>query len=452
MSTTKQYIQEAAEIQNQEGSTSQNALKMYMKAISAYKHGDSDDEYDLLFAHYQIMWIYASSYEIDKALPYAEKCMELMDKTIRSGAIFHFTEMGKFHEEVIRFATNTIAWDVYERSDDTKKLEEALETVSLGCNYADDPSYFFIFDTKVRILLKLGHKEEAFRIVYDCLRKDPHFSDFSDIKVDKEYREWKERFESDTVTDYSDTEKELLEKAARITSGLKEKLVEKEQYSNQFKEIMPEKELVAVKEIKKKYDIPQNYYEDTDYLLLYKGDVHIKGDLDAGWYKKQLKGMTWENYLYGIVIDGNLVVDGDITIDEPVLYILRDITCDYLFSGDGHTQIDGNAHIRYGIYGQYNDGSLDISGTLVTPYIIADDHSMPRRSEGEFIYIEGGDGSDMEDVSVGESYGSGIGWGWHYFDDSLKLFSKSMRDEDYKFSVKRFFDIVKRGENPFKVL
>lgn len=445
MSKTKDLIKEAVHIQQTQGNSSLDALKKYEEAINAF--AKDDDEYELLYAHYQIMWIYCNNNRLGEAFPYAEKCLEMLDKTIRTGAVMHFTEMGKFHEEVIRFATNTVAWYKYVNTDDVSELENALELISLGCEYVDDPDYFYVFDTKVRILLKLGRKDEAFRIVYDCLKKEPDFSDFDDMMSNKEYREWKEDFESGNI-EFTDKEIAFLEKAARINQKLKSQQTEN---TTTFEELMPEMEFQSIEKLGEEICSPEGFFDDDDCLLLFKGDLQIKGDLDDKWYKNILVGKTWENKLYGIVVNGNLKVDGDITIDMPVLQILGDLTCDYLYSGDGHTVILGEANIKYGVYGNYNDGSLDIEGGLVTPYIIAGDHAMPREStEGEFIYIEGGDGYD--DISIGESTGRTSGWGWHYFKDSSRLISKDVWDDRYEFSVKQFFDLVKQGQNPFKEL
>ncbi|ELW2865569.1 hypothetical protein QMI71_003933 [Salmonella enterica] len=447
----KTHIKQAIAIQQKEGNASNNALEQYVAGIASYNE-DKDGEYDYLYANYQALWIYSNFGESEKALSHAKKCMELMADTISAGAIFHYTDIGQFYKEVIRYATNTIAWYSYKHSDSIDELEQALETISHGCSYIDSPDYFYAFDTKVRILLKLGRKEDAFKIVFSCLQQCPDFSDFSDIKKKKEYQDWKNNFDTGTIQ-FSDQETVFLQKAARITSHLKELATLDKVNIPQVEESIPEKQIVLIKDIKEKYSFPDGYYEDEDCLLLYKGSVHIKENLDEEWCERQLEGIAWKNDLYGILIDGNLVVEGDITIDQPVLSVTQNLTCDYLYSGDGHTLIQGNANIKYGIYGEFNDGSLEINGLLTTAYILAHDHSMPRKSDaGEFIHIEGGDFSDPEHLHIGESYGSGWGWGWNYFDDATRLLNKAVfmeDDGDIVFSVYNFFAIVKRGENPF---
>lgn len=447
----KNYIREAIAIQQEEGEASNKALRKFQQAINSYD-GDENKEYDFLYAHYQAMWISSHLRESENAFDYAKKCMELLDSTIRSGAIFHYTELGKFYEEVIRYATNVIAWRIYVSTDTFSELEKALEIISQGCCYVESPDYYYVLDTKVRILLKLGRKEEAFHIVYDCLRQAPAFADFADIKKDNEYREWKNNFESGKF-EYSEQEITLLEKAARITARLKMQNSENVETDEKVNSPMPEQEMVLIKNIKEKYNLPDGYYEDHDCLLLYKGNMHIKEDLDETWYEKQLENLHWENELYGIVIDGDLIVDGNVIFDQPVMLVTKDLRCDYLYSGDGHTLIAGDAHIKYGIYGEGNDGSFDVQGKLITPYILANDHCMPRQSnDNESIYIEGGNYTEVERTYVGESYGSGWGWEWNYFEDATRLLTNEVWMEDdgeITFSAYNFFDAVKRGVNPF---
>ncbi|XKM13756.1 hypothetical protein RCS94_00875 [Orbaceae bacterium ac157xtp] len=447
MSKTKQYVEEALCLQEDEDSTLPQVIEKYEQAIAVHVDGD-DDEYEFLYAHYQLMWIYGNHNMIEKAQVYAQKCMGLLDDTLQAGAIMHFTDMGQFYEEVIRFSTNTIAWFTYLNSEDNAELEKALEAITLGCEYADDPTYYYAFDTKVRILLKLGRKEEAFQIVYKCLKKEPGFSDFSDIKVDPEYKAWKQKLTSGNLS-YSDSEKAFLEKAKRNTAKLKSLVDEKENFTKQFKEQIPEKVLLQVKELKTKYKIPEGWYGDDDYLLLFKGDVRINGNVDEEWYDKQLEGMMWDNELYGIIVDGNLEINGDLTLDVNVFLIEKDLTCDYLHSQEGHMVIHGNAYARFAIYGEYNGGSLAVSNEVFTPYIVGNDHEMPFYSvQADSIYLECGPCTDLSEVCVGEEFDPEDNC-WDCFEDPEKLLSPAVEDEE-GFSHDLFFEIVKRGENPFR--
>ena len=43
---------------------------------------------------------------------------------------------------------------------------------------------------KLRLLLKLGRKDEAYNIVYDLLKKNIDNRDVQDLRQDKDYKEW----------------------------------------------------------------------------------------------------------------------------------------------------------------------------------------------------------------------------------------------------------------------
>lgn len=59
-----------------------------------------------------------------------------------------------------------------------------------GVEVIEGQNGYYIFDTKVRILLKMGKTEDAYEIAQRVLSKDPSFGDFQDIKASKEYKAW----------------------------------------------------------------------------------------------------------------------------------------------------------------------------------------------------------------------------------------------------------------------
>ncbi len=249
---------------------------------------------------------------------------------------------------------------------------------------------------------------------------------------------------TDTNATYTDKEKTLLVKAARIAENLRHKAPVSTQTQIPQKEIITEAEAYA-----RGYNILKS--NDKNSVLVFKGDVHVNGDINAAWYKEQLKGMQWKNRLYSAVIDGNLVIGGALLDDDNVveLVVTKNLTCDYLFSYNGHMHIGGDVYITYSVYGQYNNGYLDILGDLHTPYVVAGDHDMPRDSAQEFIYIEAYEGMDFENVGIGMSKGSGWGWGWNYFEHPEKLLISDIRTKDGEFSEKKFLALIKAGKNPF---
>lgn len=90
-----------------------------------------------------------------------------------------------------------IAWQILENSQDKNELltavtmiDEAVDEV-LDCYRQDDIRY--LIDTKVRLLLKLNHIDEAYAQVRTTLSADEQFADFQDIKLSAEYNAWCEK-------------------------------------------------------------------------------------------------------------------------------------------------------------------------------------------------------------------------------------------------------------------
>lgn len=118
----------------------------------------------------------------DKLIAYATRALELVPAP---GTIWHFTDEGAFQEEVTRRTGNALAWTLMERGD----LDRALAIVERALSAGGDRGY--IFDTKVRILLRAGKCAEAYTIVDAILAEDPSFDDFQDVKASDAFRAWK---------------------------------------------------------------------------------------------------------------------------------------------------------------------------------------------------------------------------------------------------------------------
>lgn len=251
------------------------------------------------------------------------------------------------------------------------------------------------------------------------------------------------------VNKLTNEEKHFLKKAARISQKLQQRIKADAMESIRFQEITPHKQIITLAEAEARYGI-DSYHNASDSVLLISGDIRINGDLNDDWMSRQLEGLSWDGNLYGVIVDGNAIVSGSIIDDNRLeLFVVGNLLCDYLFSGDGFINIRGDADIKLGIYGEYNDGVFSVYGKLKTPYIISRDHSMPRESIEDFIYIEGGNGTEKDNIVIGSSKGSGIGWDWHYYKNSSDLFVSRVWTDEGEFSVDIFFDLVRQGRNPF---
>lgn len=167
----------------------------FEQALTACRPGTPFSEYDQLYAHYGA--IDAIARQALVADPASKpQLVERLTSLSRAalalvpGAIWHFTDQGAFQEEVLRKASNALAWYQMEAASTPAALEEALASIQRGLAVAR-PEDDYLRDTQVRILLKLGRSEEAYRIVDLVLRAEPDSADFRDLVEDSGYQAWR---------------------------------------------------------------------------------------------------------------------------------------------------------------------------------------------------------------------------------------------------------------------
>jgi hypothetical protein len=120
----------------------------------------------------------------------AETCMQLVPPVWQS---FHFTDEGQFHREVVRYATNFLAWETIPADDPAPTPEDltgALRLIEQGVACADGGEHMYLHDTHARVLLALDREPEAWRVVQRALAIDPEFAPLQDLKHDPRYEAW----------------------------------------------------------------------------------------------------------------------------------------------------------------------------------------------------------------------------------------------------------------------
>lgn len=171
------------------------SLVAYDEVLAYFSSGRVVDDYNQLYAHYGKAYAYSYLNSTHKHTFSPEELKASKLESIRQGLetlelvpamIWHFTELGAFHREVLRVTANSVAWQLYELG----QLEEALRVVERGVESIEQEGHFFVYDTKVRILLQMGRKEEAWEIVRKVLKEMPSFGDFKDLKGDEGYKKW----------------------------------------------------------------------------------------------------------------------------------------------------------------------------------------------------------------------------------------------------------------------
>lgn len=176
-----------------------HCLPVYDQVLEYFSTGKVVDEYNNLYANYGKIYAYSYLTSTFKNTFSKDELEQHVQDALKQGVytlslipniIWQYTDIGKFHEEITRIASNTVAWLMYERCDKKEELEEALSIIEKGVQCVKFEQHFFIYDTQVRILLKMGNTEEAYRVVKKKLAKEPGFADFADIKKDKDYKAW----------------------------------------------------------------------------------------------------------------------------------------------------------------------------------------------------------------------------------------------------------------------
>lgn len=250
------------------------------------------------------------------------------------------------------------------------------------------------------------------------------------------------------------TEDELFAKSERITQRIQRDVEQRRNVLAQApaaKQKKLETECISVDAASAKYSFNYlGHLEGSLPVLLIKGDVTGSTTLNRTWVRRLAAKYKLGDDPACVLVDGSIEIQGDILDtfrSDWSLLVTGSVGCDYVVSRNGHMEIHGDLRATYGVCGEYNDGCLAVGGKLMTPFIVASDHTMPREAHEESIYLEASDG--MEEIAIGKSKGSGWGWDWNYFDESNSMVSDEVWDEEETFSTEAFFDVVRRGDNPF---
>jgi len=192
-------------------------------------------------------------------------------------------------------------------------------------------------------------------------------------------------------------EKKLLQKAERIHKKIQAALQTLK--TRAAAEHIPPKTLISAQEAIARYgdrpgsQIADNYDDDSAPVLIYHGDLTLNGDLNSAWLQQQAAELHAAAYRNHIIIDGNLTLQGALLDDAALnLSVSGNVQADYLHSADGHLEILGDLDSALGISGAGNQGTLHIAGKIRAPYLLSQEHAMPREADNhDYIHIESGD-------------------------------------------------------------
>ncbi len=188
----KTYIKNSAKLLRTEP---KSATVGFLKALELVSSGHEINEYHYIWALYGLLYIY-DEYEDDNnanieenRIKVSKHLLKFLDNTRNNSE--RDEELEVFRKEAYRRAGNGLAWRICKDPQSTPNdLLQALKVITDITDCIRDEQDYYIYDTLVQILLRLGKKQEAYALIYLILKETPDFSDFAEFKNDPNYIEW----------------------------------------------------------------------------------------------------------------------------------------------------------------------------------------------------------------------------------------------------------------------
>jgi tetratricopeptide (TPR) repeat protein len=370
----------------------EETIKSFEEVLALCEERGDLDEYTYLYIHYGIMYSYSvlayqdgdpsslSEYR-KKTFEWANRCLELLPEKIDQTSV-----TGPFQVEVLRRASNLIAWDIYENAEpgDMEKLKKGLDIIEKGVSISsiEDPTHYNIRATKACLLIKMERIEEAYAVVKSVLDRQPDFPDFQGIKGTDHYQEWAasagkkdetekeldlQKEDTETVEEKNESQRRFLEQCRTLKKGtLTEQDIE---------------ELISLSKQKEFAEPLLSDYGEMD-VALFEGDAIIDGDfLPDRWG------------LAALVVKGNLTINGLYRdFDDPAGFTLvtGDLKAKDVITA-GQLEIHGNLEVTHYLVGDYNDYSTLVCGDVSALFFFPENHYFEFKGKMKFKHAYGDD-------------------------------------------------------------
>lgn len=242
-------------------------IEIYKEVIDAMEKLDNEhDSFNYLYAHYMLMFYYPHAAASDEIIvAYAKKCLDIVEPSLRAGAIPHFLEIGKLQKEVLQSASNAFVWHSLGNAKTDEDYQALLEQINIGCDYAKEVNeqYFNTHDTKVTVLARMGRMDEAFKLIKKLQDLQPSFHDDEGISKSEAYIEWYRNFK----IVFTKKEIKFLKQANKTFDSIT------------FEEVIPSDVILS-----QKFD-PEI---DEEGNIIITGDLYIDGDMNEAWYENNI--------------------------------------------------------------------------------------------------------------------------------------------------------------------
>ena len=422
-----------------------DSIENYKKAIQLINDiGRNKHEDDFLTAHWQIS---ETSFRLERGdaaeefslqgLEYAQKCIDIITEFSQDEIVDDFIKKHVLKFSATKIAIHTCAHALSLR--DRPQLKKALALIDIACQYHSkgDDIYF----QKAQILLKLRMPDKAYAVVKEAIANEGEFEDFEEILTSKAYKKWLDKLDSA----FSDEEIDFLKKVQRIIKDIPKSIIPE----NADRTNLYTTKLISNKDASSVYDFVDERNKNNSSVLLLKGDVYLKGNLNLEWINAQVQTLQTKERINHLIIDGHLYLDGELLdgyVDDYIeLHVTGNVYANFLYSEDGSIKILGETHIREGVQGVYNDGELN-TNACYCPFIVNDtDHSMSVIWKNEWIAVEM-TGPHASDIYLTTDSHEG------YIKQSQNLLKDEVWDSDHKFDANEFFGFIHQGISPFKEL
>jgi len=132
--------------------------------------------------------------------------------------------------------------------------------------------------------------------------------------------------------------------------------------------------------------------ENEDYFIagkvrFYEGDSLVKGNIDLDY--KENEDSESSHYFKGIIVDGDLKVEGNIFNREDdygkFLDVRGDLYVDNLVIGGAQVKVQGNIYVKYFTIETYNHGVI-LADALYVPVLLVDERSPDLKTNEHIIH------------------------------------------------------------------
>ena len=414
-----------AKAQNNIDQDVDKGIEFYNQAIEAIEQlADGRDSFDYLYAHYMVMMYSPASGASDETtVAYAKKCLDIVEPSLRAGAIPHFLEIGKLQKEVLQSASNAFVYHSLDKAKIDEDYQALLEQINVGCDYAKEVNeqYFNTHDTKVTVLARMNRMNEAFELIKKLQDLQPSFHDDEGISKSEAYAEWFRDFK----VVYTKKEIKFLKQANKTFDSIT------------FEEVIPHD-----------VDLSQKFDPEIDEEgnIIITGNLYIDGDMDEAWYENNIDQYIKAEYYEGVlVIEGNLFVNGTI---KPIhnLFVENNIYSDFIYSHFNRLLfVKGSVFLKYGF--DIRDGLdlVEIKKPSTALFLIADPRNGTNADAEVAFRILFDTNSNKEDVIYS------IDGKWYQEESAWRLLKPELwhQGEDEGINIECLLELLRKGISPF---